>query len=209
MKLIFTLLFACCFFASHAQMKGLTENGDEIILYNDGTWKYVKAPAANSQVIDTNQTKFTRLPAYTFLVKSKVTKYGVYINPQKWMFEKEDANEPGEYKFYMKSKDCYGMIIAEKMQLPIETLKTLAYTNAKSAAPDVEITKQEYRNVNGVTVLCLQMSGTISGLKFVYLGYYYSSEGGTIQLLTYTFESMFKERKTDMENLLNGFVVVE
>lgn len=55
----------------------------------------------------------------------------------------------------------------------------------------------------------LQMAGTLSGIRFTYFGYYYSSPNGTVQLITYTSSNLFKEYADDLEDFLNGFVIIE
>lgn len=90
--------------------------------------------------------------------------------------------------------------------MPIQSLKEVAIENARSVAPDVKVVKEEYRNVNGLTVLFLQMNGTLKGIKFTYYGYYYSGTGGTIQFLTYTAQSLMDKYIADCELLLNGLV---
>jgi len=49
------------------------------------------------------------------------------------------------------------MMIAEKMEIPLESLKEIVLDNAKEAAPDIKIVKEEYRTVNGIRVLMMQM----------------------------------------------------
>jgi len=105
-----------------------------------------------------------------------------------------------------KEGDLYAMLISEKMEIPMETLKIIAFDNAKSAAPNMKITKEEYRMVNGVKVLMMQMEGTIQGMEITYSGYYYSNENGTIQLLTYTSQKLFDSLKGEIEKMMNGFV---
>ena len=56
---------------------------------------------------------------------------------------------------------------------------------------------------------CMQLNGTIKGIKFTYFGYYYSSDKGSAQFITYTFQSLFKQYKPEMEKLLNGFVQID
>jgi hypothetical protein len=53
------------------------------------------------------------------------------------------------------------------------------------------------------------MEGTIQGIKFVYLGYYYSDKHGSIQFITYTSKNLLKDYRADMETLLNGFVLCD
>jgi hypothetical protein len=91
--------------------------------------------------------------------------------------------------------------------MPIETLRNMALTNAKNAAPDARIVSQETRRVNGHDVSVLQIDGTIQGIRFTYLGYYYSGQEGTIQLITYTAANLFEEYKPQLEQLLDGFTI--
>jgi hypothetical protein len=89
----------------------------------------------------------------------------------------------------------------------LENLKKLAIKNAKNAAPDLRVVKEEYRIVNGVKVLFMQMNGTIQGIQFSYYGYYYSFKGGSIQFLTYTAQNLLDEFRPSFESLLNGLVI--
>ena len=85
----------------------------------------------------------------------------------------------------------------------------MALINAQKAAVDAREICTEYRIVNDKKALCLKRQGTIKGIKFVYFGYYYSNTNGTIQLLGYTSEKLFDGIRNELENLLNGFVVIE
>jgi hypothetical protein len=55
----------------------------------------------------------------------------------------------------------------------------------------------------------MQMSGTIQGISFVYYGYYYSHESGSVQFLAYTSQDLLNNYSDDIEELLNGFVVIK
>ena len=98
------------------------------------------------------------------------------------------------------------MIISEKMEIPLETLKSIALNNGRKAAPDLKITKEEYRIVNGAKVLLLQMNGTMQGIKFSYYGYYFSNSNGTVQFVTYTSTNLITSYLPKIELLLNGIV---
>ena len=45
-------------------------------------------------------------------------------------------------------------------------------------------------------------------IKFVYLGYYFSNENGTIQLVSYTNQKLYAESRKELESLINGFVEI-
>ena len=207
-KLTLLIFFSIGAIVGVAQTSAVTSNGDEVILYNDGTWKFINKPDSSTNKADTSKTVFLKNNEATFLLKSNVTNVGIYLNPKKWSFSKSGANASAEYSLQLKGEDAYGMLIAEKIEIPLESLKNLAFENAKNAAPDIKIIKEEYRIVNGTTVLCLQMNGTTQGIKFSYFGYYFSFAKGSIQLVTYTSQNLLKDYKPALEELLNGFVVL-
>lgn len=195
---------------SYSQIHAITHMGDEVMLYDDGSWKYVNDSSSNIlKEIKLNDTKFSKSKNSGFLVKSNKLKVGVWINSKKWRFNKAQSNEAAEYEFKNISEDMYGLIITERLEIPYETLKLAAVENAKNVAPDIEIMQEEYRIVNGTKVLMLQMQGTYQGIGVVYFGYYLSNESGSTQFLTYTSKNLFKEYSAEMEELLNGFVELE
>ncbi len=203
---ILTILLLLTVPSIYAQINAITETGDEVILYEDGTWKYLNDSVNVDTEILRNETEFLKGEHLTFLVKSNKINIGIWINPKNWSFTKANDGDVFEYQFQKKGDDLYGMLITEKIQIPIEALTDIALENAKSAAPDIKIIKKEYRIVNGIEVLMMQMSGTIQGMKFTYYGYYYSNSNGTIQLLTYTGENLFPVYLNDMEEFLNGLI---
>ena len=58
-------------------------------------------------------------------------------------------------------------------------------------------------------VLCLQFNAKAQGMNFSYMGYYFSNESGTTQLLTYTYENLFDKYKDKCEELLNGLTEIK
>lgn len=205
MRYLLFIIFIFSFVLADAQVKALTETGDEVVLFHDGTWKYLNDSVFESKKIPVNEFLFYKNKNSTFLVKSKNLNIGVWINPKEWKFERGGEDDPAEFLFTRKGKDLYAMLISEKVEIPLEMLKDIALDNARSVAPDIRIMKEEYRNVNGIDVLMLHMFGTLQGMKVSYFGYYYSSVNGTIQLLGYTTTNLFDEYFNDLETLLNGF----
>lgn len=194
------------FFAilSNAQINAVTENGDEVLLYKDNTWKYLN-DSLNVQIkIIKNEKLFIKDKKSSFLVKSSKTNVGIWINPKNWSFTKAKPDSPSEFSFKHKELDIYGMLVSEKIELSVESLIDIVYKNALEAAPDVKIVEKEYRNVNGLEVIMMKMKGTIQGIKFIYYGYYYSNSEGAFQFLTYTSQNLFNEYENEMVNLLNG-----
>lgn len=169
-KITLVLICLFAFSVSKAQIKAVTETGEEVILFDNGTWKYQNGEQISTTEIPSNSSIFEKDKESTFLLKSNKLNVGIYINPKKWSFEKGNDNPDAEYEFKLKDGDLYGMVITEKLEIPLETMKLIALENGKEASPDVRIVKEEYRIVNGLKVLLLQMNGTMQGIKFSYYG---------------------------------------
>ena len=127
----------------------------------------------------------------------------VFIDPAKWRETK--STDPGKTTFQHASGDGYAMVIAERLQVQLPQLKKIALDNARNAAPDARVVLDEMRRVNGLDVVAMQITGTMSGVLFVYYGYYYSGPEGSVQIITYTGQNLFAEYKADFEEFLNGF----
>ena len=204
------LLLISLFFVNliQAQQKAVTETGEEVILFEDGTWKYQNEELISEKITPTNPKNFKKDKESTFLLKSSKLNIGIYLNPKKWSFKKATNKPEAEFELNFKGGDLYGMVITEKFEIPLETLKSIALENGKAAAPDLKIVKEEYRTVNGLKVLLLQMNGTTQGIKFSYYGYYFSSPNGTVQFITFTSQNLLDSYKHESEKLLNGFVEI-
>lgn len=205
--LLLASFLSCQFLA--AQINAVTDTGDTVILYDNGTWKYLDDSISDEKEIKTNPTAFSTPSESSFLLKSNVLPVGFNLNPKKWTFQKASENDEAEFELILKGEDLYGMILTEKVEIPLVSLRELAIENARLAAPDVYIVTEEYRIVNGNKVLFLQMNGTLQGIKFSYYGYYFSNTHGTVQFITYTAQNLLKEYTNDCDALLNGIVTLQ
>lgn len=206
---IFIVLLLCVFsFSVLASKKAVTEEGDVVILNDDGTWKYEDGKASNVIDIKLNPNTFERNNKSNFALKSTKTNSSFSIDPKKWKFKKnKGAHESAEYMFQLKNGDLYGMAITEQVEINVDVLAKIAFDNAKGAAPDTKVVKKEYRIVNGNKVIYMEMIGTIQSVKFKYLGYYYSNSSGSTQYLANTSTNLVDKYKTDINNFLNGFSI--
>jgi hypothetical protein len=187
-----------------AQINAITESGEEVYLFDDGTWKYVHQTEEAASIIPRNKLPFYKEKDQIFQVKSTKTNFGIWINPKKWTFKKQSVNADVEYEFQLRGEDLYGMFITEKLEIPLSSLKKIAYENATLAAPDAIVTEEEYRTVNDLDVLMMKMEGTIDGIRFIYHGYYYSNESGTMQLVMYTGKNLMEDYVQEAIAFLNG-----
>ncbi len=207
--LILIFALALCSQLIHAQKNGVTDSGEEIVLYSDGTWKYKNEEDSWGKEIPLNSEKFIKGDKSTYLLKSDNMNVGFWLNPDIWTFNKSTTNPAAEYILKLKDEELYGMVISEKVEIPLDILKSKALQNGKSMTPDLHIVKEEYRYVNDLKVLLLQMNGTMVGVKFSYYGYYFSNSNGTVQFITYTSQNLFNKYENECETLMNGLVELD
>jgi hypothetical protein len=206
MKKVLVTILVLLAATSYASQKAITDKGEEVILHDDGTWEYSDKEKKPTKTIETSKEKFEKPKSSSFLLKSTKNNSAYWINIDKWSFEKATGNSAAEYQFKLKGKDLYAMAITEGIEVSLESLADLALTNARGAAPDAKIVRQEYRVVNGNKVIYMEISGTIQSIKFTYLGYYYSDASGSTQLTTYTASNLVDKYKSEINDFLNGLV---
>ncbi|HYE14069.1 MAG TPA: hypothetical protein VD968_06480 [Pyrinomonadaceae bacterium] len=198
--------------AQSGAVRARTEGGREVILYPDGTWKYasdVRPPAPAGGGISVVAPVVKADPSKT-LFKTERGSFGIRYDPSKWQPARRPAGgEPGQQSFNLVRGDGYAVMITEELPIPTNTLRNIALENARAAAPDARIVFEERRTVNGREVLCMKIEGTIQQIPFIYYGYYYGGKAGTIQMLTYTGQSLFAKYEADFTEFLNGLEIYE
>ncbi len=204
-RLISLFIFMLLASTGFSSQKAITDTGEEVILNSDGTWKYINDRQKIANKISTNKVKFKKPGKSTFLLKSTKNNSAYWLDTNKWSFKK--GTDDAEYKMQLKGEDLYAMVISEGVYIPVENLADIALANAKSVAPDVEIVKKEYRDVNGIKVIYMEMNGTIQGIKLSYFGYYYSDDAGSTQFLAYTGSNSTTRYESEISDFLNGLTV--
>ena len=197
-----------CFFTLNAvaSKKATTDEGDVVVLNDDGTWVYENGRIENDIELAMNPLTFSKHSDSRFKLKSTKNNAAFWINPKKWSFKKnENGHESAEYTFEFKGSDLYGMVVTEQIEIKLEELVNIAIDNAKDVAPNMKIVKKEYRMVNNHKVIYMEMEGTVQSIKFTYLGYYFSDSSGTTQYLTYTGTNLVEKYRKNIDNFLNGF----
>lgn len=206
MKQLFIIIILLFVTTGYASQKAVTDTGKEVVLKDDGTWKYSANTKNVAATIKSNKTVFKKSKDASFLLKSVKNSSAFWINANKWSFKKATDNAEAEYQFQLKGQDLYGMAITEGIEISLESLTDLALVNAQNADPNARVVRKEYRNVNGNKVIYMEMNAIIQSIDFTYLGYYYSDASGSTQLLTYTATNLVKKYKSEINDLLNGLV---
>jgi len=181
--------------------KARTENGKEVILYPDGTWKYAPEETAPKP-----KSAYARPASAQASYKPDRGDFVIWYDETKWQVERRRADDENGNLRLLHS-DGYAVVVSEGIPIPLSTLKQVAIDNARAAAADARIVSEETRLVNGKEVLVIVMDGTVKEIPFRYYGYYYSGKQGTIQFLTFTGQSLFEKYKAEFTNLLNGLEI--
>lgn len=209
--MILSKFFLLCVFStiniiSQAQIKAVTETGDEVLLSANGTWKYVEE-IKNNDTIPLSTVQYSKPTTANFLLRSKKTNAGFWLNAKHWNFEK--STDPGEYSFSLKENSSFGaMVITEPLGMEINSLRKFALENIQNASSKFNIIKEQYRYVNGLKVLMLECEAMVQGIDLDYFMYYYSDAVTTIQFLGYSPKTLTAKYKAAGEELLNGLVML-
>ena len=70
----------------YSQTNAITEFGDNIILYDDGTWEFKEIRSLSET---RKNPKLLKNLMPIFLIKSKKANIGIWLNNKKWGFEKQ------------------------------------------------------------------------------------------------------------------------
>jgi len=190
--------------AQQAPSRATRADGSAVILFPNGTWRPDSTAVATAA---TGSAREYSAPASDSSVFDLGRGVKLRYNPVKWQAVPSTVQGRGQLRH--TSGDGYVMTISERIAVPMATLKKVVLTNARNAAPDAAIVFDEPRKVNGANVEAMQMTGTAQGIPFRYYGYYFTGKIGTVQIITYTGESLFGEYKADFEELLNGLTIDE
>jgi len=192
----------------YSQIKGLTEDGKEVVLFENGTWKFVNESDENVlRDIALNPEIFSKNEDATFLMRSKKLDIGVYFNPKKWRIASKSANPYIEYMFQetKSEKGAVAFLQSEKIEIPTyKNLKDILLFNIEKNADFYRVKTSEYRTVNGLKVLYLRYIANIKGLDFEYGAYYWLENKGYCGLVAFSPQKDFEGSFPRIQEFLNG-----
>lgn len=170
-------------------------------------WKY-KTPKQKSN-ISVNSKKFYKSNSSDFLLKSKKINIGFWIDKKKWSIKKINKGNSTEFQLKRNGKYLYALIFTvytKKNILPIQYVREIVLKSMTNFTSNLKIIKEEYRTVNNIKVLFMQINGISENVKFSYYGYCYCGKKGIVQFMTYTTQILMRYYKKDCEEILNGIV---
>jgi len=199
------LIFSC--YQAHSQKKATTDDGKNVLLNENGTWKYdtlLSTTPDTGKVLSFNKPETSRQ-----LKKSDKIDAGVWYNEHKWNVKAGTSSDAYEYLFTQKSGDLYAMFISERIEVPMDELVSIGRSNAEKVSTDFVFQEKGKRIINGKEMRYAQFKCKVRGIDCQYLVYYYSQDGMTIQFLGYTSQKLFAGSKRELESMLNGLAIID
>ena len=138
-----------------ADRKAKTEDGKEVILRDDGTWVYADEVKKDKKEGEEPKKEFKKPMNAKLQYKGKRGTLALYLVPGVWERMEKPPNPVAEVGFRHKDGDMFALVIAERIIVPLETLKRIALANVRKVDDNARIIKEEKRTVNGNEVLCL------------------------------------------------------
>lgn len=219
----FPLLFLFILIGSiqaFSQIKAVTENGDTIYVYNDGTWSYELRESSSQQGmmdflneaidVETLNSTFTTPSTSKDKVKNAMDQFQIFFNSEEWRrVPPATLNDEAEFAFEAKFSDVWSVVISEETPIEKETLFKIARKNMEdnTGAKPETISLTQFK-VNGHDILRGVMRASFSGITFVFDTYYFSDERGSVQFTTWSSEAVWKKNEVKIQDLLKGFEVI-
>ena len=202
MKFLFAIaaIFVISITYSYSQnIKATTQEGKEVILSPNGTWKY-----SQPNIIKTNSK-----PALsTKSVKSTIVKgFEFWMDGKKWIPAKKKDTENAEFQFNHSDGNCSIMIFSDKSYVPSDDYSKQFVDNLHSSSPEAKVVNEEKRIVNGQEVRFVSVDAVFDKITFRYFICFYSGKKGTTQIISYTAKDIFPEFEKEIVDFMSGFVV--
>jgi len=202
-----------------AQITAITERGDTIYVFNDGTWSFYEDGGYQEETgleyldmeltFDSTEQVFTIPGDSKSNIKSDLGFFDINYNDKKWKrVPAGKFNEDAEIAFESKEKDMYAIIISEEIEIGAENIVKIALNNMEetmSTPPEVKLLQK--RVVNGQPLIRAVYAINVSGMDLTFDSYYYSDWRGTIQFTTWTGSNLHGKYEKDIVDLLNGILI--
>ncbi len=220
-KLFFLIATFCTLFYAIAssQMKAVTERGDTIYVYDNGTWRFTaeeEIPLNNELGFLTEELKIDTIATPLKVKESAKNEVNSILGFFKIMYDglvwervpPANINPDAEIAFMSTDRSAFAMVISEGIQIGTENVMKIALKNMRDVSNNqVDIVKMEYLMVNGKEVLRGVYDIDLNGMAFTFDAYYFSNENGTIQFSTWTGTNLYEKEGSKLNDLLNGLII--
>jgi hypothetical protein len=217
--LLFTLIFLFYYFSANGQTRAVTEYGDTIYIYNNGTWSFEQldeTPELDELAfltaelkIDTLDSDFSYSPKNKKEVQNTQGQFTIKYNDEQWKrVPPATLNDDAEFAFQSKKSDIWCIVISEETPIEADKLYRIAKkTMGENSGTEPKVIKTELRKVNGTEVIRGVLEASFSGITFIFDSYYFSNELGSVQFTTWTSNKVWERNESHILEMLNGFIV--
>lgn len=205
-KFFTVILFFVLITRANAQVTAVTEDGKAVVLFGNGTWRYIN----DSVKISNKELTELQIPKNAKAnIKGKETMYTLWYNPAKWKVSIDSTDKKAEYTLEYYNGDIMAFVITDRIQLSPEKIKEIALLHLKQAAKECKIIEEQHIKVNHTQGLLLKIDALIDDTPFAYLNGYFSTRQGTFQIITYTGYNLFDRYRGAMTELISGFDIMD
>jgi len=206
--------------SSNCQTIAVTETGDTIYVYDNGTWSYEfqeEMPLINELdylsaelKIDTVEEKLIHPTDANKEVRNSKNQFIIKYNDRKWKrVPPATLNEIAEFAFEGKTFAIWCIVIAEETEIAPDLLFKIAKnTMEENTGSNVDIINTELRTVNGSNVIRGTFKAYISSITFVFDSYYFSNDLGSVQFTVWSGDKIWERNEKEILDLLNGLIVM-
>jgi hypothetical protein len=153
---------------------------------------------------DNELVKYFKSNKQTSILSSIIPEYKLFYDPLYWKIYKNEFSKITMISF---SNDIAAFVVSEKTKVPYSYLKNGIIYSISNQSEHFNKLLEEERFINSNKIICVKYEATVDTNKFIYYGYFYSSEKGVIQLVTFSPEIHFSTNENEMLTFLNGLSI--
>jgi hypothetical protein len=124
-------------------------------------------------------------------------------------FRDPQPQEPGTVFLLRSDEMAEAEFTVSSERNPAATMEEAVISAARETSEWVKVTKRSKRLRGAATVEVLRYAARVDGVNYENHGYFYSGAEGTVQMRAWSEERSFKRVEGDIEELLDGLVVLK
>lgn len=131
----------------------------------------------------------------------------LWLDPAKWV---EYSREPGVVRYNHTNKHVLGWMLADRTGgIRTSAMKDIVLRNAQRVDPNVRITLDDRRVVNGREVLYIEYLLTQNSIPIRFAGYYHGGLKTNLHVVSYCIAAEFETYQKDVDEFINGIDIRE
>jgi hypothetical protein len=180
-------------------IKATTQDGKEVLLSPNGTWKY-----SDPNIIKTGSKPTTT----TKSIRSSIVKgFEFWMDGKKWIGAKKKDTENAEFQFNHADGNCSIMIFSDKNFIPADDYSKQFLDGIHQNSPDAKLVSEEKRIFNGLEVRLISVDAIFDNVAFRYFVCFYSGKKGSMQIISYSPRDIFPQFEKEIIDFMTGFVI--